>query len=188
MASVKLGNATLEIADANAAVAIQAHVDAQASELSTVRADSKKFQDERDAAKAAVDAAKAETTALKTEHETKIAQIRADAAAGVRERIALEVKVATLVKDHKPEGKTDRQLRADGLKALGQEISDDKSDAYVAAAFDIAFEKRGDTSRKPTQTAANILAAGLNSGARGDGVNNEIPDLDANRLMGRNFG
>lgn len=187
MATVKLGNAQVEIADASTAMAVQSHVDGLNAELTTAKTRAVRA----DAAEAERDAAKAEIVTIKAQKETEIAQIRADAATGVRDRIALELKVAGVCgKDYKCDGKKDDELRADALAALKVEVPAERraDSAYMAVRFDIAMETHA--AGKPASAAA-ILSAGLNAkpDTRADAARPDAPvTMSANEALARQWG
>lgn len=137
MPAVRLGNLTLDVADASTAQAIQTHVDTlqaradateAAKQAEKARAD--KAEGERDAAKAAAEQAKAEVAKAAE-------QARADAKA----RMALESQVAKVLPELQTEGKTDAELRLAVLQKLDPQFkADGKSEVYVQARFDAALD------------------------------------------------
>lgn len=156
MATIKLGNMTLEVADAATATAIQTHVDGLASQVETLT----NARGDADTAKGALAAAKAEVETLKAAHTAELTQVRADADKTARARVALETKIAGLCgAEWKADGKSDRDCMVDGLKALKVEVAADASDDYLRGALEFA------ANNAPTRkTTAQLVADGMNRG------------------------
>ena len=160
MATIKLGNLALEVADAATATSIQTHVDAltaKVAELSTVTT-------RADEAAGALAAKAAEVEKLKADHAAALEAFKADALGAARARVSLETQVAAICgADWKADGKTDRECRLDAVKALKVEVPADASDDYLRAVID--HTPKADAKRV---TTADLFAAGLKDGNRAD--------------------
>ena len=123
-------------------------------------------------ATARADRAEAERDAAKAEVE----QIRADAMAQARARVALETAVRSVMgATYNCDGKSDREIRVDALAKLGVTAGTDKSDDYVLARFDAALEAAA-----ANQSASRIIADAMNAQAPA-----QLPALSANNLAAK---
>ena len=177
MPAVRLGNLTLDVADASTAQAIQTHVDtlqakadaAEAAKLAEkTRAD--KAEGERDAAKAAAEQAKAEVAKAAE-------QARADAKA----RMALESQVAKVLPELQTEGKTDAELRLAVLQKLDPQFkADGKSEVYVQARFDAALDLQAAGIGRPSGVDEVRRDTAL---PRNDGAQSDVSDWQLARAL-----
>jgi uncharacterized protein len=137
------------------AQAVQAKFDAMTAELDTVKR-------ERDTAQAAADNA------------PKADQIRADAIADVRSRIALETQAAEVLGTDgiaKFDGKPDRDLRVAVIGKLEPtQKLDGKSDDYVAARFDGVLETFRASKSRVRGASAALVTGAVGTGERNDGA------------------
>lgn len=87
---------------------------------------------------------------------------RADIERGVRERIALENKASSIIKDYKFDGKTDRQIREDVIKhfAPTANVTASHSDAYVQARYDSEID------RAPAEAVGNVRRTAENENSK----------------------
>jgi len=175
---IKLGERTIEVADAATAAAVQAHVDAQDAKIATlaeVTARADRAEADRDAAVQRFDAAAKGDKCDACGAPLQVGKYAADARdAEVRARLDLETKAAKVCgADWKADGKTDRQIRVDMLAKLGVTVADDKTDDYINARLDGAMER--------TPTAASVVADALNA-SRKDGAAPVVP-FDANDAL-----
>lgn len=158
MATVKLGNATVEVADGATALAVQQYVDGLNAQVTASLTEKTRA----DSAAGELAAAKAQIDTLKTDHAAALEVVKADAAKTARARVALETKVSGICgADWKADGKTDRQCRVDALNALKVDVAADASDDYLTAALD--FASKADA--KPRVTTADVFGKGLNNNA-----------------------
>ena len=123
-------------------------------------------------ATARADRAEAERDAAKAEVE----QIRADAMAQARARVALETAARSVLgATYNCDGKTDRDLRVDALGKLGVTAGTDKSDDYILARFDAALEAAAQNN-----SASRVIADAMNAQAPA-----QLPALSANNLAAK---
>jgi hypothetical protein len=156
MATIKLGNLTVEVADAATASTIQTHVDSLSGQITAALTEKTRA----DSAAGELAAATAQIETLKTDHAAALEVVKADAMKAARGRVALENKVAGICgAEWKADGKTDRDCRLDALKVLKVEVAADASDEYIAGALDFASKAKADA---PRLTTADVIAAGMN--------------------------
>ena len=156
MATIKLGNLTVEVADAATASTIQTHVDSLNGQITAALTEKTRA----DSAAGELAAATAQIETLKTDHAAALEVVKADAMKAARGRVALENKVAGICgAEWKADGKTDRDCRLDALKVLKVEVAADASDEYIAGALDFASKAKADA---PRLTTADVIAAGMN--------------------------
>lgn len=170
MATVKLGNATVEVADNATALAIQSHVDSLNGQVTAALAEKTRADTAEGKLAAAIAAAAAKHTAHADAKATatkcdecgapmKGGKFDSEVAKGdAAIRVALETKAAAIIGgDWKADGKTNREIRIDALKALKVEFAADASDDYLAGALDFKAD-----AKRPT--TADVFALGLNGG------------------------
>lgn len=189
MPQIRLGNLTLDVADAGTATSIQAYVDQAQADLMNVKSASEQATKRADQAEAARDAAKAELDKLKSDSGS----VHADQMKVARARVKLEERATEVLgKDVKLDGLSDREVQVLMLDKLGVKLDADKSDDYVAARLD-ALGDLTERARKvtPQPSVAELLGRAKNDQApqqRADSGQAQGEQLSPNQALARKWG